>query len=139
MSTDQALELTAAPVIESLTGQGINVGHACRTLEVSESGYYAWKGRPDSPRTLRRIWVAGEIAEVHKASGGTYGSLRVTAELRYGRNIVVGHNPVESIMRELGIKGLPTRRRPKGARLARLSHLIWSAARSSAIIRTRCG
>ena len=95
-------------MIEPLTGQGINVRNACRTLEVSESGYYAWTGRPDPPRTLRRIGLAGEIAEVHEASGGTYGSLRVTAELRYGRNIVVGHNAVESIVRELGIKGLPT-------------------------------
>jgi transposase InsO family protein len=110
-------------VIETLTGQGFNVRHACRTLEVSESGYYAWKGRPDSPRTLRRIWLAGEIADVHKASGGTYGALRVTAELRYGRNIVVGHNAVELIMRELGIKGLPTRRRPKNARLGQMISL----------------
>jgi putative transposase len=110
-------------VIESLTGQGINVRHACRTLEVSESGYYAWKGRPDPPRTLRRIWLAGEIAEVHKASAGTYGALRVTAELRYEREIVVGHNAVGSIMRELGIKGLPTRRRPRGARLAQVISL----------------
>ena len=63
------------PVIESLTGQGFNVRHACRTLDVSQSGYYAWKDRPDSPRTLRRIWLASEIADVHKASGGTYGAL----------------------------------------------------------------
>lgn len=110
-------------MIESLTGQGVNVRHACRTLDVSESGYYAWKGRPDPPRTLRRIWLAGEIVEVHKASGGTYGAHRVTAELRYGRDIVVGHNAVESIMRELGIKGLPTRRRPKGQRLAQVASL----------------
>jgi transposase InsO family protein len=110
-------------VIDSLTGQGINVVNACRMLGVSESGYYAWKGRPDSPRTLRRIWLAGEIADVHKASGGTYGSLRVTAELRHGREIVVGHNAVESIMRELGIKGLPTRRLPKSARVANVTSL----------------
>ncbi len=31
----------------------------------------------------------------------------------------VGHNAVELIMRELGIKGIPTRRLPKGARVAR--------------------
>jgi transposase InsO family protein len=110
-------------VIESLTGQGFNVRHACRTLGVSESGYYAWKGRPDPPRTLRRIWLAGEIADVHKASSGTYGALRVTAELRYGRNIIVGHNAVESIMRELGIKGLPTRRRSKNSRLGQVISL----------------
>jgi putative transposase len=93
-------------------------------LGVSESGYYAWKGWPDSPRTLRRIfWLAGEIADVHKASGGTYGSLRVTAELRYGREIVVGHNAVELIMRELGIRGLSTRRLPRGARVAQVTSL----------------
>jgi hypothetical protein len=55
-------------VIESLVGQGINVRHACRVLEVSESGYYDWKDRPAPPRTLRRIWLAGEIADIHKAS-----------------------------------------------------------------------
>lgn len=110
-------------MIESLAGQGFNVRHACRTLEVSESGYYAWKARPDSPRTLRRVWLAGEIADVHKASAGTYGALRVTAELRYGRNIVVGHDAVELIVRELGIKGLPTRRRPRGPRLAQVISL----------------
>lgn len=110
-------------MIASLTGQGLNVRHACRTVGVSESGYYAWKDRPDSPRTLRRIWLAGEIVDVHKASGGTYGSLRVTAELKYGRNVQVGHNAVESIMRELGIKGTPTRRLAKGARVAQVTSL----------------
>ena len=84
---------------------------------MSQSGYYAWKDRPDSPRTLRRIWLAGEIADIHRESGGTYGALRVTAELRYARNIVAGHNAVEDIMRQLGLRGLPTRRLPRGAKL----------------------
>jgi putative transposase len=110
-------------VIESLTGQGINVQQACVVLAVSQSGYYAWRGRVDAPRTLRRIWLAGEIADVHKASGGTYGALRVTAELRYGRDIQVGHNAVELIMRELGIKGLPTRRLPRGAKVSKVTSL----------------
>ena len=80
-------------MIEALTGQGIDVQHACRTLGVSPSGYYAWKDRPTSPRQLRRIWLAGEIADVHKASGGTYGALRVTAELKHGRNIASATTP----------------------------------------------
>lgn len=110
-------------MIESLIGQGINVRHACRVLGVSESGYYDWKDRPDPPRTLRRIWLAGEIADVHKASAGTYGYQRVSAELRHERDIVVGHNTVGTIMREIGLKGLPTRRLPKGARLAQVTSL----------------
>ena len=110
-------------MIASLTGQGSNVQQARRMLSVSQSGYYAWKDRSDPPRTLRRIWLAGEIADVHKASGRAYGANRVTAELKYGRNISVGHNAVEVIMRELGIKGTPTRRLPKGARVAKLTSL----------------
>ncbi len=110
-------------MIDSLTGQGIDVRRACLTLGVSSSGYYAWKGRPPSPRALRHIWLSGEIVDVHEKSGGTYGSLRVTAELRHGRGIVVGHNSVEMLMRRLGIRGLPTRRLPKGAKLATVTSL----------------
>ena len=110
-------------MIESLTGQGINVQQACIALGVSQSGYYAWKGRPDAPRTLRRIWLAGEIADVHKESGGTYGALRITAELCHGRGISVGHNAVGDIMRKLGLKGLPRRRLPRGAKLSRITSL----------------
>lgn len=103
-------------MIESLTGQGINVRHACRVLGVSESGYYDWKDRPPSATALRRLWLAGEITDVHRASGGIYGAERVTAELRYGRDILVGHNAVSDIMRRLGLKGVPNRRLPRGAR-----------------------
>jgi hypothetical protein len=54
------------PVIESLTGQGINVQRAGRMLGVSQSGCHGWwRGRSDPPRTLRRIWQAWQIADVH--------------------------------------------------------------------------
>lgn len=110
-------------MIESLIGQGIDVRRACLTLGVSSAGYYAWKKRPISPRTLRHIWLSGEIAEVHKESGGTYGSLRVTAELRHGRGIVVGHNAVEMLMRRQGLRGLPRRKLPKGAKVGNYASL----------------
>ena len=108
-------------------------------LGVSESGYYAWKDRPDPPRTLRRIWLAGEIADVHKASGGTYGEMRVTAELRHGREIFVSHNTVGQIMREMGLKGLPTRRLPKGHGWRRSPRLTWSVVSSAARAPTNSG
>lgn len=86
-------------MIESLTRQGISVVQACR---------------PNAPRTLRRIWLAGEIADLHKASGGTYGSLRVTAELRHGRGIVVGHNASSRSCASSGSSAFP----PDGYRKA---------------------
>ncbi|MGH3645474.1 MAG: IS3 family transposase [Mycobacterium sp.] len=110
-------------MIRSLAGQGINVQQACVALGVSQSGYYAWIDRPDAPRTLRRIWLAGEIADVHKESGGTYGAMRITAELKYGRGIAVGHCAVGDIMRQIGLKGLPRRRLPRGAKLSRVTSL----------------
>ena len=99
-------------MIDALTGQGINVRHACRCLGVSESGYYAWRSRPTSPRALRAIFLAGEITVVHRDSGGVYGAHRITAELRYGRQIIVGlvvphlrgHGILES--RRQGLTGL---------------------------------
>lgn len=75
-------------------------------LGVAPSGYYDWKARPPSARTLRHAWLAGEIVQVHKDSGGTYGALRVTAELRYGRGIHVGKGQVHLLVRRLGIYGL---------------------------------
>ncbi len=92
-------------------------------LGVSVSGYYDWKVRPPSARTLRHAWLAGEIAQMHKASGGTYGALRVTAELRYGRGIHVGKEQVHLLMRRLGIYGLPKRRLPRGARVGKANSL----------------
>ncbi len=92
-------------------------------LGVSQSGYYAWKDRPPSERALRRLWLGGEISDIHEASAGTYGALRITAELKYGRGIKVGHGQVSLIMSRLGMQGLPKRRLPRGARLARSDSL----------------
>ena len=76
--------------------------HACRCLGVTESGYYVWRSRPTSPRAPRRIFLATQITEV---PAGVYGAHRVTAEPRFDRQIIAGHNAVAAIMRELGIRG----------------------------------
>jgi putative transposase len=110
-------------VIASLIGQGFDVQRACLMLGVSVSGYYDWRERPPSARTLRHAWLAGEIAQVHKDSSGTYGTLRITAELRYGRGIHIGKEQVQLPMKRLGIYGLPKRRLPRAARVGKASSL----------------
>ncbi len=65
-------------------------------------------------------------------SGGTYGTLGVTAELRYGRGIHVGKEQVHLLMRRMGIYGLPKRRLPRGARVGKASSLDLVRRRFSA-------
>lgn len=112
---------------------------ACLMLGVAPSGYYDWKVRPHSARMLRHAWPAGEIAQIHKDSGDTYGTLRVTAELRYGRGIHVGKEQVHLLMRRLGIYGLPKRRLPEARRSASPAHWIWCAGVSRPMALTGCG
>jgi transposase InsO family protein len=90
-------------------GHAIQV--ACRVLGVSESGYYAWRKRPCSPRAVRHAWLTDRISAVHAASRGTYGARRVQAELVLGQGIAVGHQAVERLMRVAGIRGLSGRPR----------------------------
>jgi transposase InsO family protein len=99
--------------IKTMAAEGLPVEVCCRVLNVSVSGYYAWRGRPPSPRTLRHLWLTEQIRAVHLASRGTYGSRRVHAELRLGRGILVGYHAVEMLMRRAGVKGLPGSRRPR--------------------------
>ncbi len=54
----------------------------CRMLAVSTSGYYAWKGRPGSPRSRRDLELGDRVRAAHGASSGRYGSPRVHAELQ---------------------------------------------------------
>ena len=70
----------------------------CRVLGVSRSGYYAWRGRAPSSRSVEDGRIAGRIRTIHEKSRGTYGSLRVHAELREG-GVRVGRKRVARLMR----------------------------------------
>jgi putative transposase len=88
-----------------MAAEGIPVEVACRVLDVSTSGYYAWRSRPPSQRSVRHAWLTELMVEVYQASRGTYGALRVQAELRLGRGVMVGHNAVALLMRRAGLAG----------------------------------
>jgi putative transposase len=88
-----------------MAAEHIPVEVACRVLDVSTSGYYAWRFRPPSARSIRHAWLTDLIVKVHQDSYRTYGALRVHAELRLGRGVVVGHNAVALLMRRAGLAG----------------------------------
>ena len=81
----------------------------CRVLKVSRSGYYSWRVRPESERSKTDREVTQAIERLHKASKGTYGSPRITADLRDEGNRH-GKHKVARLMRLAGLKGCPKRR-----------------------------
>lgn len=105
-------------MIKALAGQGHSAKACCRMLGVAPSGYFYWQRRPPGIRELRREQLSGLIGDIHHASKGTYGSRRITAELRLGYEITANRKAVRGIMRSLGLQGLPVlkakRRGPPG-------------------------
>jgi putative transposase len=93
-----------------MAAQGFPVQVCCRVLDVSQSGYYAWRTRPPSPRAIRHAWLTDMIRQVHTTSRQAYGSRPVHAELTLGRGITVGYHAVELLMRRPGLQGVTGRR-----------------------------
>ena len=83
----------------------------CRVLEVSSSGYYAWRTRGPSKRAQKDTMLTEKIRKIHDRSRGTYGSPRVHAALR-GEGIRVGKKRVSRLMKAAGLKGVSRRKRP---------------------------
>jgi putative transposase len=84
----------------------------CAVLEVSSSGYYAWRDRPESARDVADRGLAVEIRRIHADNRTVYGSPRVHAALcAEGRR--VGVNRVARLMRRHGIQGRYKRRAPR--------------------------
>ena len=80
----------------------------CRMLNVTRSGYYAWRDRPASARAQRRDELIERIRQVHDESRGTYGSPRIAVELKEA-NVRVCQNTVAKYMREDGVSVKPRR------------------------------
>jgi putative transposase len=89
-----------------------SVRRMARLLKVSTSGYYAHVKRAGAdvltPRMQRRADLAVKILDVHDESKGTYGSPRITAELRE-RGETVNEKTVASVMAGVGIEGISPR------------------------------
>lgn len=108
-----------------MASEGHAVERACRITGVSHAGYYAWRLRAPSERTIRHAWLLDQIIEIHAASRGTYGARRVHAELTLGRGVRVGHNAVEMLMSRAQIYGLPgPKRRKKVSRVVTATDLV---------------
>lgn len=75
----------------------------CDALGVSPSGYYAWRGRPESHRKADNRALLAEIRRVHAAHRGRYGAPRVHAALR-AEGHTASRSRAERLMRHHGIR-----------------------------------
>ena len=82
---------------------------ACDVLEVSRSGYYAWRDRPASARQQRRQELAAKVQAVHAESRRVYGSPRVHRALATGGE-KVSENTVAKIMQANGLRAKTKRK-----------------------------
>ena len=75
----------------------------CEVLEVSRSGFYAWRSRPESQRSKQHRKILEEINDIHSDRDmKSYGSPRIHREL-LSRGIECSENTVARLMRERGL------------------------------------
>jgi transposase InsO family protein len=82
-------------------------------LEVSSSGYYAWKKRDESRRQQEDKQLSTAIEEVFRASRETYGSNRVRFALRQN-GIYTSRKRVARLMRQCGLRSVRNKWRNQG-------------------------
>jgi putative transposase len=97
-------------IVTQRTGYGIPHAVACRALGVSQAWFYKWRGGDVSASRMRRRALARLVRCVFAAHRGTYGSPRITAELR-ALGWRVSKNTVAALMAEQHLVARPRRRR----------------------------
>jgi transposase InsO family protein len=88
------------------------VKRLCKVLGIARSSFYYWRATAAdrAARAASDARLAARIRLAHRASKGTYGVPRITAELRDGGD-AVNHKRVARVMRAHKIAGLRLRRR----------------------------
>jgi transposase InsO family protein len=82
----------------------------CQVLEVARSGYYGWRKAVPTVRDKANAELAHQIKEIYETKRGTYGSPRISYELRRtGQKC--NHKRVERLMRLQGLKGRTGKKR----------------------------
>jgi len=77
----------------------------CRMLQVSRSGFFAWRVRREQPRADADAQVREDMRLAHRASRRLYGRRRLTHALR-GHGHCINPKRVRRLMREEGLRGV---------------------------------
>jgi putative transposase len=89
---------------------GFKIGRMCNALDVSRSGYYAWRKRPESKRSRENRKLAAQIKVIHMDKHKkVYGSPRIYKELDE-KGISCSPNRVARVMKKEGIRAIVPRK-----------------------------
>ena len=99
-----------AAFIAAQRAQGIPYAVACRALGVSQSWFYKWRHGDTSLRRGRRQALTALVLALFRRHRGTYGSPRITDELREA-GWKVSVNTIAAIMAEQHLVARPKRQR----------------------------
>ncbi len=81
----------------------------CQCLQISKSGYYAWRVRPKSKRSAANEKLDHHIRIIYEHNKGRYGSPRITEALNE-QGIPCSENRIAGRMRKKGIKAKTKKR-----------------------------
>ena len=98
--------------ISARKAEGFPIRLCCRVAAVPPSSYYDWRethGAGPTSHELDEAYLVNEIMAIHDTLDDTYGSPRLTGELR--RERCVNHKRVERIVREHGLYATDARRK----------------------------
>ena len=77
----------------------------CRVLAVSAIGFYAWRERAPSPRSIANAVMTERIRRIHLDSHASYGMPRICAEhMEHG--VLISRQRVARPIREAHILGI---------------------------------
>jgi putative transposase len=85
------------------------ISRLCKVLGVTRQGFYAWRRRGPSLRSLGDEELKRLIVTIHDGSLQTYGAPRVQLDLRDDHDLHVGRKRVARLMRELELQGVSRR------------------------------
>jgi putative transposase len=84
--------------VSAMKAEGFAVQAACDAAEVSTSAYYDWLVRAEAPTPAEwdEALVVNEMHDIHRHHDDTYGSPRMTDELKR-RGYDVNHKRIERL------------------------------------------
>jgi putative transposase len=93
-----------AAIADWVESEEFTVEFMCTELNVSRSGYYAWRHRAPSARSVSDTELSVLIADLHATSRGNAGVRRIRADLAHLGRRVSGKR-VHRLMQDAGLQG----------------------------------